>query len=265
MAPFATLGGTSYVRGGSGEPVVLIHNLGGTIENWRYVRPALESSFDVIAYDLRGAGRNDTQPQPSTLDDLVGHLEVLREGLGIERLALVGHSLGGAIALRYAADYPRRVSAVVAVGAVTTLPDAARQAMEERAATAAAHGLDGIADMAVESATAPSFRSAFPDRAACLAALLRGSDPAAYSALCRIVAELDIVEELARVEAPVLLIRGAEDAVLPRERTADDLRRLRRARCVELERCGHIVTWEQPEALVELVTSFLLADGRAHG
>jgi aminoacrylate hydrolase len=83
---------------------VLVHGLGGTSAGiWRHLADDLAGEFTVVTFDLRGTGSSARPAGPYSLDDLVGDLRSVVQGLALERPALVGHSLGGSIALAYAA------------------------------------------------------------------------------------------------------------------------------------------------------------------
>src|SRR5438270_9991330 len=92
-----------YAMEGSGEPIVLIHEMGGTMESWGLVAPLLAPKRRVIRYDTRGAGFSEKIRGPMTIDVMTDDLMALLDGLGIkEKIALAGTAVGGAIALHTA-------------------------------------------------------------------------------------------------------------------------------------------------------------------
>jgi 2-hydroxymuconate-semialdehyde hydrolase len=106
-----------YVDRGQGPPLVLIHGLGGRIYNFRYNIPILSERLRVVALDLKGFGYSE---RPAAGDyslaaqaRLVGEL---MDRLGIPRAAVLGHSMGAAIALRLAANCPEKVDRLILVG-----------------------------------------------------------------------------------------------------------------------------------------------------
>ncbi|MGB2695149.1 MAG: alpha/beta fold hydrolase [Dehalococcoidia bacterium] len=109
-----------YVEAGRGEPVVLIHGLNGSTFGFRYTIPELARSFRVVAFDLKGCGYS---ARPAKSDySLTAHAELVAHAmaaLGIERAAVVGHSLGGAIAMRLASRFPQRVERLILVDSAT--------------------------------------------------------------------------------------------------------------------------------------------------
>lgn len=107
-----------YLTEGRGVPVLLVHGLGGFAEAWRHNLGALGRHARAIAVDLPGFGHSAKPPGPYRLAFFVRALESFRSALGLDRLALVGHSLGGAVAAAYALAYPSRVERLVLLAAV---------------------------------------------------------------------------------------------------------------------------------------------------
>jgi pimeloyl-ACP methyl ester carboxylesterase len=238
---------------------VLVHGLGGTSAAiWGRVAGELADEYTVVTYDLRGTGRSERPPGPYSLDDFVGDLRALVEALELARPALVGHSFGGSIALAYAARYPAEVSAVVCVGGPVVLPEQGRQGMRDRAEKVEREGMGAVAETVATNGTAPSFRERDAQGYDELVAMLAANDPDGYAATCRVIAELDLRPELGRVAAPVLLVAGDGDGVVP-PAAGDEIEAAlpNVAGRVTVEDCGHNLTVERPEVLVAEVRSFL--------
>lgn len=248
-----------YEDQGSGPPLVLVHGLGASTALWKEVEDDLARDFRVVAYDLRGAGRTGAPPGPYTFEQLVDDLLALIEVLELGPVSLVGHSLGGTVALAYAAEYPEHVVATVGLGALAALPEQSREGMRARAQTVESEGMGAVAETVARNGTAPSFHQR-PEQLASFVELLAANDPGGYAALCRVVAGIDITNELQRISARVLLLGGDRDPVVtPAARNAMAAR-IPAARSIEVEDCGHIIPLEQPQVLREHVSSFLQAE-----
>lgn len=108
-----------YWQSGRGEDVVLIHGMGGNLAMWHMeIGPALQQEYRITTYDIRGHGRTDIAPTGYTMQSLSEDLRCLMDTLGIQRAQLVGHSLGGDIALHFAFRYPQRVHRAVVMEAM---------------------------------------------------------------------------------------------------------------------------------------------------
>src|ERR1043165_5599092 len=87
-----------YAVEGAGKPIVLIHEMGGTMESWGLVAQILASKRRVIRYDTRGAGFSEKIRGPLAIDTMTDDLISLLDGLGVEeKIALGGTAVGGAI------------------------------------------------------------------------------------------------------------------------------------------------------------------------
>jgi len=115
-----------------------------------------------------------------------------------------------------------------------------------------------VAETVATNGTAPSFRERDPDGFEALVAMLAANDPASYAATCRVLAELDLRPDLGRVTAPVLLVAGDRDGVVP-PAAGDEIEAAlpNAAPRVTVEDCGHNLTVERPAVLLEEVRTFL--------
>jgi pimeloyl-ACP methyl ester carboxylesterase len=104
-----------YETGGIGHPLLLIPGLGTTCRVWVPIRKTLEKHFSVIAPDLRGIGGSTAKRRPRSLADYCVDLLELLDHLQVEKAHVLGLSLGGIVAQRFALDHPQRVSRAVLV------------------------------------------------------------------------------------------------------------------------------------------------------
>ncbi|MEQ8696745.1 MAG: alpha/beta fold hydrolase [Bauldia litoralis] len=104
-----------YESFGSGAPVVFIHGGGTSHETWEQQTGALFERFHTVAYDLRGHGASDKPAHGHTFDGLVEDLEALLAHLGLDRVALVCHAIGGYVGMKFALKRPEALSGLVLV------------------------------------------------------------------------------------------------------------------------------------------------------
>ena len=135
--PRQSLGGTSFIEAGAGEPLLLIHGVGMNAEAWRPQIDAFAATHRVIAMDMLGHGQSALPPEGAALDDYVQQARRLLDDLGISAANVVGHSMGGLVALGLAIAKPQRVKRLGVFNAVYERDDAARAAVEARAAEVA--------------------------------------------------------------------------------------------------------------------------------
>jgi len=239
--------------------LVLLHGGGANARWWDEVAEALAERFHVVALDFRGHGDSDApEPRPGAFQrDLVG----LLEHIGAPRAALLGHSMGGHVALEHAARYDgaRRPRALVVVDVARGAGTRTRRMM--RLALAARRSYRSREEAIARFRflpPAPGAPEALRERIA-RASVREEPDG-------RFVFKFDPrwfalppaeAPELARVTAPTLLVRGAESPLLSREGAEALAAELRGARLVEIAGAGHNVHLEQPGRFLDAVLAFL--------
>lgn len=263
---------TRYMTAGEGPPLVLLHGVGTSSLEWNRAMPALARGRSVYAPDLLQPERGSDHAgfSPSSLADFVaGFLDAV----GVERAAVVGNSLGGLVALRFALSHPSRVSAL-------GLVDSAGLGREITPALASAT-LPGLGEAAIYWAKTP-FGAAQRSlgRAPLLFGLPASAPPewlaeqyrlglssgfmettlAALRSHVSPIGQRDgeiLLDELPRLEMPTLVLWGALDKVLPLRHAHDAVARLRHGSLEILPGCGHLPHAECPERFAEVVTRFL--------
>ncbi|MBA3437817.1 MAG: alpha/beta fold hydrolase [Actinomycetota bacterium] len=105
----------SYLAAGEGPPVILIHGVTGTCDQWAPVLPLLSARCSVVAPDLLGHGQSAKPRGDYSLGAYASGVRDLVVGLGHERVTVVGHSLGGGIAMQFAYQFPERCERLVLV------------------------------------------------------------------------------------------------------------------------------------------------------
>jgi pimeloyl-ACP methyl ester carboxylesterase len=259
-----------YLAAGEGDPLLLVHGLGGAAANWLALAPLLLPGRRLLVPELPGHGGSERLAAAPSLRVYADRLAGVLEHEGIGPAAVVGHSLGGAIALRLAIRRPDSVSALVLAGAagissatrnaryaltVTGLVKPGRKLAPYRRRIARSNVLKrlvfgrwGAADPeALPSELVEAFLSGparHTDTVSAAKALIR-DDPRA---------------DLDRVRCPALVLWGARDNQLPVADAFDYARRLR-ARLRVIADCGHLLIGERPEACADAIADFL-ADSR---
>jgi len=145
---------------GQGPALVMIHGIGARKTGWDKITAALKDRYTCIRYDLRGHGDSPLPAGPFGLDELVADLEALRERLGVEKMHVIGHSLGGMIGPAYARKYPDRV---LSVGLLSTA--AFRSAQDSENVLKVVHAMEqkGIPQV-LETLTQRWFTESFCER-----------------------------------------------------------------------------------------------------
>jgi 3-oxoadipate enol-lactonase len=243
-----------YDLGGSGEEtLILIHELGGSLESFDEVLPEFQKHFRVLRYDQRGFGQSE-KTKTLSLDGIVTDLACLLDALGIgSSCHIASTALGAGIALAFAIAHPEKVKRL-AVASPSSLP-ASQAAIEERIKLIEAGGMRASVDA--------SLQRSYPD-------ILRknekrynryrnrwlANDPEGFIAVNRVVASLNIRPELNRITCPTLVIGCTLDIIYPPETTREVADLIPSATYIEVE-TGHFMAVQTPELFVKYILSFL--------
>jgi pimeloyl-ACP methyl ester carboxylesterase len=253
--------------GGAGMPVVLLHGFPLDRTVWDEQLGALAGTR-VIRIDLRGCGESEPSDGPALMEALAGDVAGLLDALHVERAALVGHSIGGYVALAYFRMYAERVAGLALVAshvsadaAQTPNADPAqRELAASRDTLAVRLESDGTMDAAVESYLpryfAPHVYRDRPDIVERAREVMQRQNPRGCAQLVRGMKErLDSHDLLEDVRVPALVIAGGADSYLKAE-TLRETAAAMRAEFVLLEDTGHLPMWEAPEATADALASF---------
>ncbi len=251
-------------RGHRGDPVILIHGLMDSAYHWSKNIDALAQAHRVWAVDLIGFGFSSriTEPTYSLKNFARGVCEFL-DAQKITRASVAGHSLGGAIALQLAHDFPERVDKLILIdpAAYWKIPDAVRFAARVPYVPRA------LASLAVQSQRARevAWRGALGDPSHFDAREMAKRTrhlrvKGTVDALVAMTASpraTDLPKGLKRIAAPALIIWGEKDLVLPKQHGKRLTRDLSNARLVVVKNAGHIPNAEYPAAVNSLMIEFL--------
>jgi len=255
--------GTSlrYDLSGEGKTtLVLIHEMGGTLDSWDQVLPAVNNTRRVLRYDMRGAGLSEKARGAVTWDAMAGDIRALLDALDISgRVALAGIAVGAGIAAHFATSYPDRAGALVLHGPATGLTGDRRQAMLNRAAMVEANGMRSIVEASLAASYPPvvqhsaeAFRS--------FRARWLGNDPGSFAAINRMLANQDITGNLSRIACPTLVTAGVHDGLRPPAVIEPMARQIPGAQFLELN-SGHFASMQTPGLVSQAIHHFLHSVG----
>jgi 3-oxoadipate enol-lactonase len=251
-----------YEEAGDGLPLLLISGAGGKTLDWTPLLPALSERFRVVSFDNRGGGRSSAPPGPYTTRQMADDATALLDHLAITRAHVVGLSLGGMIGQELALAAPARVDRLVLLATYarprlsilapwqTFLRQAREQALDPT----------GYALCTMPWYFTPAFMVQQEQVEAALAKMLSAPYPTPGHGLTAQAAAArhhDALERLSAIAAPTLVLVGAEDIVTPPSSAQELAAGIPGARLQVLERGGHLMSVEYPEAVAEALLAFL--------
>lgn len=195
--------------------LVLSGSLGSTLEMWSPQVAALTERFRVIRVDHRGHGGSPVPPGPYRIADLAGDVLALLDGLGLDRVAWCGLSLGGMVGMHLASEAPERISRLTLCCTTAHFPDPAP--WEERIAAVSSGGTGPLAQGVVSRWFTPGWAAAHAGVVAEAEAMVAGTPDDGYLACCQAIEAWDHRDRLGAITAPTLVIAGSGDLATPVE------------------------------------------------
>jgi pimeloyl-ACP methyl ester carboxylesterase len=259
--PFAKVGDIRlyYEVDGKGDNLLLIHGVTGYLDTWKYVRQPLARDFRLVLPDLRGHGRSDKPNMRYSVEmfarDLVGLLDVLK----IRQCIVAGHSLGGFIAQQMAVDAPERVRALILV---CTAPK-----VDDEAVSAQVQIIKALFGLTPEQAVAKKMEIEYanPQKVRATPGMMellladetqRQVNQNAHGWAQGAAARFNIEDRLGEIQAPTLVIQGAQDATFPPRWGQYYREHIRGATVRIIDETSHSIQIEQPRALAEAIAEF---------
>ena len=244
------------LSGAGDRTLVLVHEMGGSLESWDEIAPRFARSRRVLRYDTRGAGLSQKVRGELTFDTMAGDIAALLDHFGITgKVALAGIAVGGAIALHFAARYKERTSAVAVGSPATGIAAERRLPALERLARIEAGGMTVAVEDAMLGGYAPELRNDVA-RFERFRTRWLGNDPSSYATIWRMLASAEMQDELARLTCPVLVIGGSLDRVRPPALAQAVAEAIPGARYTEI-RTGHYMAVQTPDLLADTIDAFL--------
>lgn len=249
-----------YELSGAGSvPLLLIHELGGSLELWDQVLPTLQKEFRVLRFDLRGSGMSE-KATPFQLDKLLGDIDGLLNALAlVEPCHVIGPAFGAGIALAFAAQYPVRVRCLVVSSPATGIQPERRAQVLQRAETIEREGMRAVVEQSLARSYPERFRGD-QERFEQYRRRWLTNDPEGFAGISRMLAEVDLTQQYARIRCPTLLIGCTYDSLRPPHEVERIAHQIAGARYVEVA-SGHFLPYQTPELFLETVLPFLRGQG----
>lgn len=247
----------SFYDIGKGNPIILIHGFAGSKQYWDKVISRLAEKNRVIAIDLPGHGESTMGGDHYSIEDMAGLVNNLLDTLGLEKVTMFGHSLGGYITLAFAELYPQKLNGFSLVHS-TANPDSseAMSARETNAKKVSEEGPDGLMEGLSKKLFSPANSEINAEDIINAAEIgVSTSIKGIVSALLAMRDRPDRNYVLEQTKLPVLLVAGEDDQIIPPEKTFSvSNSNIKQA---VIKDSGHMSMYEQPLELIAAMQGFL--------
>jgi 3-oxoadipate enol-lactonase/4-carboxymuconolactone decarboxylase len=244
----------------SAPTVVLLGSLGSDRSMWDPQVGPLSRAANVLAVDLRGHGRSPAPVGPYTIADLGSDVVALLDSRQLDRVHVVGLSMGGAVGQWLAIHHPARVDTLTLLCTAAKFGESS--AWTDRAAAVRANGIDSIASAVVDRWFTSELAAREPDLVSRYRAMIAATDDEGYAACCDALSGWDSRADLARISAPTVVVAGEMDPSTPPDTLAVIADGVAGAQFQVLSPAAHLANIEQAGAITQLILGQI--DNSAH-
>ena len=257
--PAATVNGVNlaYVVKGRGAPLVAMHGFSNSIYTWEPVMDAFSRRFQAFAYDHRGHGGSSKKQSPYEIQTLTDDLLGLLNFWGLDRVHLMGHSMGGRVALLFALQHPERLESLMLIASSAAAPEGEmRQRFELLRKMALDEGMAAVLKSEDMRATLPRDYIDGPSADKFKRLFLKNTPTDFVAAADAILQTPDMTGRLGEIQAPTWVCMGEKDAGAM---AYGEMFEERIPNCVRtiIPACGHFPMQDAPEAFSSAFDDFV--------
>lgn len=247
----------SFEDRGSGPAVILLHGFCGSSRYWQDIAPKLETSYRVIAPDLRGHGGSSVPDEPYLMETIASDISLLMDKLGVDKAVLCGHSMGGYVASAFAGAYPDKLAGVALIHS-TSLPDdeAGKQKRTDTMESIRKDGLEPFIEGLIPKLFADHSLEHKPAIVQQTIDIGNHTPPLGAIRTAEGMRErIDRTLVLEKLQVPVLLVAGSKDKIISVDKTfTPEGSHIYKH---EINQAGHMSMMEYPDELIEPLKNFL--------
>lgn len=239
-------------------PLVMLSNsLGSIVDMWDLQVPALTEQFRMLRYDNRGHGASDVPNGPYTLERIANDAKELIVGLEIGPVKFCGLSMGGMVGMWLGANAPELLTRAVLANSSAHIGQP--EMWDQRIALVENEGMQAAAEGTIQRWLTREFMENDPVTTAKILAMIAGIPPAGFIAAAAAVRDMDLRDQLSKINLPVLVIAGALDPSTPPAMSEAMVEGISGARLAILD-CEHLSAVEKAKEFNSLVINFLSQD-----
>lgn len=254
-----------YEEYGQGSPLLLVHGLGSSCQDWEYQIPALTAHYRVIVMDVRGHGRSDKPDERYSIPGFTADVVALIEHLQLGPVHLAGLSMGGMIGFQLAVDQPQLLKSLCIVNSA---PQVKIKTVKDGLYWAKRWGFGRLLSMAAIGKGLGQILFPKPEQAELrhkIAERWGQNDKRAYLASFDAIVGWGVQEKLSRISCPTLIVSADHDYT-PVALKEDYMRLINQARLVVIADSRHATPLDQPDAfnraLLEFVDAVEVSSGQ---
>lgn len=229
--------------------LVFLHYFGGSALEWQPVMSQLDDQYRCVAIDLRGHGDSESPATGYSVNMMANDVLELLRALNVQKFSLIGHSMGGKVALALASEQPAGLQSLILLSPSPPVPEPISDT--DRATMLETHGQQDAAEQTLAKITARPLSKDVKNQI--IADNLRTSR-VAWKAWLTLGSREDISEKMRTINQPVAILVGtADQAIKPEIQSTMTLPYLKTATIDTIDKTGHLLPWETPDDVVTFI------------
>jgi 3-oxoadipate enol-lactonase len=245
-----------------GPRIALVHSLAMDRHFWNPVVARLKDSAQLLTYDCRGHGASDKPAGPYSIELFADDLSDLLDAAGWSKAIAAGASMGGSVALGFAAKYSARMSGLGLFDTTAWYGANAPSSWEERASKARIDGLSGLVGFQKTRWFGDAFRERHPEVVEASVATFLANDVAAYAETCRMLGSFDLRSSLETIAVPTAIAVGEEDYATPPSMANDLHAAIKHSTLAVIKSGRHLTPLEKPDEIAAQLKTLTERVGR---
>lgn len=242
---------------GSGQPVLLLHGVGGSADDWIAAERHLKNRFRTVRLDARGHGRSAIPDGKWRLDDFTSDVARVLDDLGIDRAHVAGYSMGALIAQAFTLRFPERVDKLALLASTVGRNGAEQEAVESRLAFIRSFPPREYFDRhACKRWFTDEFVSEAPEVIEAYREAISRNDPIGYAKAYQVLAENDLADRLPEITSRTLVMTAANDIGAGPKTAVFIAERIKNAHLIILPRLRHQILLEAPDIVGGILREF---------
>ena len=242
----------------AGQPrIALVHSLGMSGAVWDGVVEHLAPRALVLTYDCRGHGASTKSPAPYLLETFANDLADLLTHVGWSSAHVAGGSLGGSVALQFAALFPERTQTLGLIDTTAWYGPEGAKNWEARAQDAEQKGLQPLVPIQHTRWFSDHFRAEHPDLVAPCTSVFLANDVACFAATCRMLGSFDLRSMLGALRIPAAIMVGEEDSATPVAMSREMESGIAGATLQIISKARHLTFVERPDVIAQALTQLM--------
>ncbi|WP_262176748.1 alpha/beta fold hydrolase [Saccharococcus sp. Marseille-Q5394] len=248
-----------YEEKGLGEPLVFIHGVGLDHAMWEQQVKRLSEEYRVIVYDMLGHGGSSHPPGPYSLSQFVEQLTALVNGLGLDKIHLVGFSMGGMVAQAFALAHIEKMKTLTIMNAVANRTEEQRKAILARVEEVRKIGPETTIEPAIQRWFTPDYLTAQEGIVGRIRTRLQTNNPISYLSAYTLFATADqeLWGKLDQINIPTLVMTGEEDIGSTPEMAKQIQKKIAESELLVVPTMRHMLPVERPDIVNEAIHSFI--------